>query len=870
MLLDATPLLVAFGDGASSTLSFTDADGTVVMLSLRGATGVLTFSGDVPQLVNDRRPFVDGANLLLERIDLNDATDRATLTITTRGGDGSAFVNGISVNGSLRSLSARGITLAGNLHASGAISALTLGNVLTGRRITLGGDDATRAVSITLQEVVDLELASGAPISRLMVQSWQTETDGGALVTSTLGSLTSKGDFDADVALTGLPNARSVLGSARITGGVHDSFWFIAGPAGAVTAGDFTDWRLNVQGDLRGLTASTGGFADVLVGAGNITGITSKTDVLNSMFLAGTDLGTDFALDGEGAGADVYGPGAIGSIRLGGSVLHSSFRAGGLPVDGQFGNLDDLLLGGKLSSIRSLMVGGAVSNSQFAAATLPRNARFGGTIVDPLSHEAFNSNSLLVQSAAITDGNGMVTLTLGEQTLTLQIFDESTFMPIAGAAVGVALEAQTLGFGVGVLLLPDRPEAIQLFRIEGTAVGAVSGDDLNYFARGTGDSESVVTLLTSQLPRFAPENPADFGEVGAGLTALASAAVQSVSQLKDRTLSRALRPLAGGATTEILTVEQTLARLAAGSSTNGSQAAVVLLNELHALDPFDDAGSLWVDLDAAFLDDLLALPGMDVVPNLVVTRLGGLDLLSYTPPSGAVSTGLLQINVPNGADLTRGQLEILSTDQLGRVFTMPLAGQNQFEIEVPAGSYRVQLREAGYAVASMEVNLTAAGQVVQLTPTFTPLPEIDRGYTGRAVGRAVAVAPGINGSTYRHSFTASVDLSVAGTGSFYDPLTGTLTFSASNRAALADRNPDSPRLLNATLDPVTVALVADERHLTAAANIEVEGQTWLVTFAADLAGEDRTLKGTLTVQNVALGLVMEMQVNLRRTTFTVT
>jgi hypothetical protein len=77
-----------------------------------------------------------------------------------------------------------------------------------------------------------------------------------------------------------------------------------------------------------------------------------------------------------------YGPGSIGRLTVRGSITHSLVGAGLDPVNGQFLDADDRVIGGAASVINSVLVGGGVDEASRFVAGAFRTARLPAR-VDP-------------------------------------------------------------------------------------------------------------------------------------------------------------------------------------------------------------------------------------------------------------------------------------------------------------------------------------------------------------------------------------------------------------------------------------------------------------------------------------------------------
>jgi hypothetical protein len=222
-------LLGKFGsvNGKNKRLMFTDADGTIVSLVLKG--------GGAGQA------FYDGSNVDLV---LSGTTASSSLSIKTRGGDGKLSVRNIASDGSLRSIKAPGMdltgalsvagelgkvslaSLSGTIAAAGSIAALSAGGDLSGAMILAGANLGS-----------DGKLGGSGPAA----DSFASATIGRVKVAgqaqgSVLAAGVSPGPdgiyLDHDDQLIGGSSSR--IQSIAIKGGTDNSTRFVAGAIGKV------------------------------------------------------------------------------------------------------------------------------------------------------------------------------------------------------------------------------------------------------------------------------------------------------------------------------------------------------------------------------------------------------------------------------------------------------------------------------------------------------------------------------------------------------------------------------------------------------------------------------------------------------------
>jgi len=273
---------------------FYDDDGDLVMISLRGGQGTLLFPKEGQ---SDVARFV-----------LNNTTDKSKLKITVEGRGAETTITDIVVNGSVKSITGKGVDLLGDLTVTGSLRKLQLDDVADGHTISIGpSGDPRAAVSMRFDRVADLTLDSDMPIKSIRATQW-LDTDGTAdrIEAPWLGKLDVRGDFQADLALSGQGAGKYTLGSAKVYGDLEGVTWDVDGLTG----------KLTVKGSARDVTVlADGGIKSITAGQWADTDATA--DAIEAAWLAKlTSKGhfqADLALSGLGAGkytlgsAKVYG-----------------------------------------------------------------------------------------------------------------------------------------------------------------------------------------------------------------------------------------------------------------------------------------------------------------------------------------------------------------------------------------------------------------------------------------------------------------------------------------------------------------------------------------------------------------------------------
>jgi hypothetical protein len=502
------------GAGRPTKITFVDADGTTVVVTFKGGgTATLTFGGTgVGQTTTKSGITVSGANLTIDEIALDNATSKSNLTFATKGGNGLATVGQITGNTLIGTINGKSIDLVGDgvvLTGAGAVTTLTLHDLLNGADVIAPGTGATKGTTIKVNQVnagsqitlgnnlksltgvgqligdvtapvigtiktkgnlgggitataadakfVSIGALAGASIANaainaaggiksITVTNWDagsinalwlasltskgglnadvtltgadakgvslgalkavtitdidvaapgivksiavTNWEDGSIAAASLGSLSAKGNFGADLTLTNAAATRT-LGSAKVTGALRDAIWSINGASGAITAGSTNDaLSIDVAGNLASLVVK--GSAGGHFAANQFKTVSVGGDLTDAHFLAGAHLGNDGVLGGSGGDADTFAGGTIGSFTVRGQTINSVIGAGLDPTDGVFKNGNDVVIGGQASSIKSLNLGGAVSDSSFlAAGKFPTRVVIQGVVVDPAVDSRF-------------------------------------------------------------------------------------------------------------------------------------------------------------------------------------------------------------------------------------------------------------------------------------------------------------------------------------------------------------------------------------------------------------------------------------------------------------------------------------------------
>ena len=318
-------LPVNIGAGGAKTISYTDDNGTVGTVSLKGpgsATVTFTSTASLTQGGTGKAATVVGTGAFISTITTTGTTSASSLIITTKSGTKAINIGSISTD-SLKSITGKGVTLTGNIAATGAIGSLTLA--------------AAQSGNIT------------AP---------------------SIGSLTTSGTFADNLSLTSTGVSLNKFKAATLTSGA----WNLAGSANSISANSATGWTVNIAQAVK--TVAIKGDLTTTASVGSINSMSVKGNLINSTFAltaAGNDL-NKLSVSGAISGTTINAAGNIGTVSAGSLVSsHIYAGVGNLDVGQELPNFaTDFITIESIKSVtlKSSASGDSFSNSGIAAANL--------------------------------------------------------------------------------------------------------------------------------------------------------------------------------------------------------------------------------------------------------------------------------------------------------------------------------------------------------------------------------------------------------------------------------------------------------------------------------------------------------------------
>lgn len=359
--VDEPGLWVLIGDAAAKQVSFTDAGGTVVTVSLKGGTANVHVLGDgLVKTEDNKGATVTGTNVTLADVALDDTTENSALTIKTKGGDGQATLGGITGDTAVGKLSAKTVILSGSgiaMTGNGVIGTIQLAEVASLTDIVMPG---AFAKGVTLK-VGDLGAGADVVLDNAGVKSLTATGWGGSgLEADWASKITIKGDMGADITLDGADASGSSLKTLSVSGSILGSEIDLAFDGGTIKA---TDWAGGSLSADFVKSISMKGDLDADIEAGELQTLSAK----------GT-LGGSLSVDGnvKKISADSVLPGW--SAAIGGEL-------GGLTTKGDFGgSADDSVL--SAASAKSISIKGDLEKARL---TFTKDAAAGDYALSKLS-----------------------------------------------------------------------------------------------------------------------------------------------------------------------------------------------------------------------------------------------------------------------------------------------------------------------------------------------------------------------------------------------------------------------------------------------------------------------------------------------------
>jgi hypothetical protein len=260
-------------------LVITDAAGNKVTLSLTGSgTGVITrtagATGDIASVT------ITGSK----------STSSFTVTVSGTANGGTTNIGSIAIGtdtdattDSIGAITASKVNIGqGSVNVEGSANSITL-NSLSDVLLDVGAAP-TAGTAFKFGTVLNASIMVSGAIASIDATDWDTNLDTrGNIHATSLGRVTSKGDFEVNLTLSGAAKG-ATLGAATITGAVNGTKWDINGSTGAIKAGGFDHFVLEAD-IVQSFSAGTLGLMDASltfksVGAFTVAGSLNGVDLI--------------------------------------------------------------------------------------------------------------------------------------------------------------------------------------------------------------------------------------------------------------------------------------------------------------------------------------------------------------------------------------------------------------------------------------------------------------------------------------------------------------------------------------------------------------------------------------------------------------
>ena len=311
--------------GGAKQVSYVDANRTLATVTLRGpGSATVSFFGNDLTSSGSSGVVVSGSAISIASITTTGTTAASTLTITTSRGPKVIAVGDITT-GSIGSIDAPGVTLTGNLTASGSIGSMSLGAAVNG-----------------------------------------------TVAATSVGTLSVRGAFDDNLVLNGGGTVLGKFASGSITNGI----WTLTGSVNSISSGSATDWGLNVTQSVNSIQLAGGGLSGGAITLGSVGTFNIKGSVFDSdteLTGSGLDLKT-LSVGGSINGSLFNAAGSYGKINAD-ALINTRIYAGvgNLAANQVFvANLAQFVSQQSIGalSLRSHRRDGSFTNSDVAAANL--------------------------------------------------------------------------------------------------------------------------------------------------------------------------------------------------------------------------------------------------------------------------------------------------------------------------------------------------------------------------------------------------------------------------------------------------------------------------------------------------------------------
>ncbi|NML45874.1 phosphatase PAP2 family protein [Ramlibacter sp. G-1-2-2] len=298
----------------------------------------------------------------------------ANSTVLLLGGP-SVHLTGIAADSRVGHLVLANATLNGIATLPGGVAAMQIG-ALDGASLQVGGSGNFALLTGAIHAS---SISAPHAVATITADSLTTDTAHPAkLEVAALDKLAVHGEVSVDLLVNGSSPLRDDLGDVAIDGVVTRGVWSVDGRGRTITVkGTGADWRMNLAGTLHEF--NTQGDASGSLAVGSVQTLHVGGDMKNMTVYVGADLGSDAALGGTGDAADHFAAGRLAHLLVDGQIIASNIYVSIDPVDGIYGNGNDVDLGTVVQRVQEVTVGGAqTQDGMIFAPSFPTRIDWGG------------------------------------------------------------------------------------------------------------------------------------------------------------------------------------------------------------------------------------------------------------------------------------------------------------------------------------------------------------------------------------------------------------------------------------------------------------------------------------------------------------
>ncbi len=286
---------ITLGTGKPSSVTFTDTDGTVATLTYKGAgaaTVKITGTG-LTQTTAKSKVLLAGTASVVDSVAITGGSAAGAVTVTAKGGSGLIDLTNFTADSALKSISAKGVNLAGTMSVNGGVGKLDLGTA-TDATISIGGQPSDKPGAMTIAgAATGTNITYGTSLKSLKAASFAAGTQGnGQISAPIISTLTTTGDFVESLVLQG--PIKSITIGGNLTGNIGADAIGSLTVRGSMTGANIASTRRVFPGDKPiGKVTVFGAMTNSVIRATGNIGTVTAGSIANSTVYAGVNSAID-------------------------------------------------------------------------------------------------------------------------------------------------------------------------------------------------------------------------------------------------------------------------------------------------------------------------------------------------------------------------------------------------------------------------------------------------------------------------------------------------------------------------------------------------------------------------------------------------